>query len=105
VCFDSALVNIQNGRAAVLDKDYVIKEQAVVEEPEDIGWIENDPVPGLNRSARFVEFSDDRIVFASNVKEPVGGQFVVNKNPPRLISEGRQLVNLNYVKEKCRLKG
>lgn len=105
VCFDSALVNIQNGRAAVLDKDYVIKEQAVVEEPEDVGWIENDPVPGLNRNARFVEFSDERIVFASNVKEPVGGHFIVNSNPPRIISEGRQLANVNYVTEKCRLKG
>lgn len=67
-----------------------------------MGWIENDPVPA-ERTSRYI-FEDDRIIFASNVKEPVGGQFLVNSNPPRIISEGRQLANINYVRDKALLK-
>ena len=41
----------------------------------------------------------------SNPKAPVGGSFVIKgSNPPSLISEEKQAVNVGYMRDKCRLK-
>jgi hypothetical protein len=75
----------------------------VHEEIKEIEWLESDPVP-VNKSSKYI-FEDDRILMCSNPKAPVLGNFTIwGSNPPSLISEEKQVVNVGYMREKCRLK-
>lgn len=57
-----------------------------------------------NKNSKYV-YEDDRVVMVQNPKAPVGGQFIIQgTNPPSLIYEEKQVVNVGYMREKCRLK-
>jgi hypothetical protein len=78
----------------------VIREQVVREEDKNLEWFEGD----LQKSGKYVD--EKRLVFVPTPKEPVLGIFTIEgSNPPSLVSESGQAVNVGFMREKCRLKG
>lgn len=83
-----------------MDKDFVIREQVVREEDKNLEWLEG----ALQKSGKYVD--EKRLVFVPTPKAPVLGKFTIAEtNPPSLVDEGGQAINLSYMREKCRLKG
>lgn len=101
-CFDSQGVNIQNGRAAVLDKDYVIKEQTIVEEEKQLEVRLGDVV--VEGPYRQIDLGDSDTVYTCNNPrtEPTGliDFSVEGSVPPRSVRRDRQIANLKYVNDK-----
>lgn len=71
----------------------------VREEDKNLEWIEN----ALPKSGKYI--NESRILLISDPKEPVLSKFTVEgTNPPTLISDDKQAVNIKYMRDKCRLK-
>jgi hypothetical protein len=100
VNYYASLHQIKEGARATQDKDFVIREQVVREEDKNLEWLEDT----VQKSGKYVD--EKRLVFVPTPKAPVLGIFTIEgSNPPSLVSESGQAVNVGFMREKCRLKG